>query len=110
MVFSTPVFMFGFLVIVLTIYYVVPIKWRNAVLLCSSLFFYYWGEQGYTIIMIVSTIIDYTHGWLVEYYKKKENKYIFDQPILYSKLKEEYKTKEEISKYLLDKCNKLGLM
>ena len=46
----------------------------------------------------------------VSYYKKKENKYIFDQPILYSKLKEEYKTKEEISKYLLDKCNKLGLM
>ena len=71
MVFSTPVFMFGFLTIVLTIYYVVPMKWRNAVLLCSSLFFYYWGEQNYTIIMILSTIIDYTHGWLVEYFKKK---------------------------------------
>ncbi len=46
----------------------------------------------------------------VSYYKKKENKYIFDQPILFSKLKAEYKTKEEISKYLLDRCNKLGQM
>ena len=46
----------------------------------------------------------------VSYYKKKENKYIFDQPILFSKLKEEYKTKEQIAKYLLDRCNNLGKM
>ena len=44
----------------------------------------------------------------VSYYKKKENKYIFDQPILFSKLKEEYKTKEQIAKHLLDRCNNLG--
>lgn len=71
MVFSTPVFMFGFLVLTLLVYYAVPIKWRNAVLLCSSLFFYYWGEQKYTIIMILSTLIDFSHGWLVDYFKKK---------------------------------------
>ena len=44
----------------------------------------------------------------VSYYKKKENKYIFDQPILFSKLKEEFKTKEQIAKHLLDRCNNLG--
>ena len=71
MVFSTPVFMFGFLVLTLLVYYAMPLKWRNAVLLCSSLFFYYWGEQAYTIIMIVSTLIDFSHGWLVDYFKKK---------------------------------------
>ena len=40
-------------------------------LLCSSLFFYYWGEQKYTIIMVLSTLIDFSHGWLVDYFKKK---------------------------------------
>lgn len=71
MVFSTPVFMFGFLVLTLLVYYAMPLKWRNAVLLCSSLFFYYWGEQKYTIIMVLSTLIDFSHGWLVDYFKKK---------------------------------------
>ena len=71
MVFSTPVFMFGFLILTLLVYYVMPLKWRNAVLLCSSLFFYYWGEQKYTIIMVLSTLIDFSHGWLVDYFKKK---------------------------------------
>ena len=39
MVFSTPVFMFYFLVLTMGIYFVVPRKFRNLVLLCSSLFF-----------------------------------------------------------------------
>jgi hypothetical protein len=44
----------------------------------------------------------------VSYYKKKENKYIFDSPIMFDKIKEEYRTKEEIADYLLRKCNNLG--
>ena len=48
MVFSTPIFMFWFLVLTMGIYFVVPRKFRNLVLLTSSLFFYYWGEQSYT--------------------------------------------------------------
>ena len=71
MVFSTPVFMFCFLVLTLLVYYAMPLKWRNAVLLGSSLVFYFWGEQKYTIIMILSTIIDFSHGWIVDYFKKK---------------------------------------
>ncbi len=71
MVFSTPVFLFGFLVLTLLVYYTMPLKWRNAVLLCSSLFFYFWGEQKYIIIMLLSVLIDYSHGWLVDHFKKK---------------------------------------
>lgn len=73
MVFSTPLFLFSFLVLVLLVYDVVPRKWRNGVLLCASLVFYYWGEQGYTLIMLLSTGIDYTHGLLVERCKRKGN-------------------------------------
>ena len=66
MVFSTPVFLFYFLSLTLLVYYVVPRRGRNVVLLCASLLFYYWGERAYVSIMFLSTAIDYTHGLLVE--------------------------------------------
>ena len=73
MVFSTPIFMFYFLVSTLFLYYIVPRRGRNVVLLLSSLFFYYWGERVYVAIMFLSTAIDYTHGLLVERCKAKGN-------------------------------------
>ena len=73
MVFSTPVFLFYFLALTLLVYYLVPRAWRNVVLLCSSLFFYYWGEREYVIIMFLSTAIDFTHGLLVDRCKKRDN-------------------------------------
>ena len=73
MVFSTPLFLFYFLPLVLLVYYVVPVRFRNSVLLVASLFFYYWGEQAYTVIMLLSIVIDYTHGILVHRCKEKGN-------------------------------------
>ena len=71
MVFSTPLFLFYFLTIVLLVYYLVPLRFRNGVLMLASLFFYYWGEQGYMVIMLLSTAIDYTHGLLVRRFKDR---------------------------------------
>ena len=73
MVFSTPYFLFLYLPIVLLLYYIVPLKWRNLVLLIVSLAFYGWGEPVYIIIMFASIIIDYTHGMLVTRCKNKGN-------------------------------------
>ena len=73
MVFSTPLFLFYYLPLVLLVYYVTPMRFRNLVLLVASLFFYYWGEQAYTIIMLLSIVIDYTHGILVHRCKEKGN-------------------------------------
>lgn len=73
MVFSTPIFLFYFLVLTLLVYYVVPRRGRNLVLLCASLLFYYWGERVYVAIMFLSTAIDFTHGLLVERCKKRGN-------------------------------------
>jgi len=70
MVFSTPYFLFLYLPIVLLLYYIVPLKLRNLVLLIVSLIFYGWGEPIYILIMFASIIIDYTHGMLVERGKK----------------------------------------
>ena len=71
MVFSTPIFLFYFLVLTMVVYYVVPRKLRNPVLLAASLLFYYWGEREYVLIMFLSTAIDFTHGLLVERCKDK---------------------------------------
>ena len=73
MVFSTPVFLFLFLVFTMLVYYLVPRKLRNVVVLLASLVFYYWGEQQYVAIMFLSTAIDYTHGLLVERCKSRGN-------------------------------------
>ena len=71
MVFSTPLFLFYFLVAGLLVYYLVPLRLRNGGLMLASLFFYYWGEQDYTLIMLLSTAIDYTHGLLVQRFKER---------------------------------------
>ena len=73
MVFSTPIFLFYFLTLTLLVYYLVPRRLRNPVLLCASLLFYFWGERTYTVIMLLSTAIDYTHGMLVERCKARGN-------------------------------------
>lgn len=44
----------------------------------------------------------------VSYFKKEENTYIIDKPINYSTLKEQYKTRNEISHHLCLRCNELG--
>ena len=70
MVFSSITFLFYFLPIVLAIYYIVPNKCKNIVLLLSSLFFYFYGESKYVIIMIISIISTYLFGILIDKYKK----------------------------------------
>ena len=71
MVFSSFVFLLAFLLLVLLIYYVCPGKVRNLVLLIASLLFYAWGEPVYVLIMLFSTVFDYTNGRLIEYFQNK---------------------------------------
>ena len=73
MVFSSLYFLFGYLPLVLLIYYAVPLRWRNGVLLLLNLIFYAWGEPVYILIMFASTAIDYTHGMLVDRCKGRGN-------------------------------------
>ncbi|KAF5065667.1 Peptidoglycan O-acetyltransferase [anaerobic digester metagenome] len=74
MVFSSPVFLFFYLTVTLALYFVVPLKWRNLVLLVVSLLFYGWGERAYVLIMVLSIAIDYVHGILVEKYRADDKK------------------------------------
>lgn len=62
MLFSTPIFLFGFLPVVLLTYYLSPRAAKNIVLLCASLFFYAWGELFYLAVMLVSIGLNYVSG------------------------------------------------
>lgn len=66
MVFSSIVFLFRFLFVVLLFYYLIPNKYKNLFLLITSIIFYSWGEVKYFIIMIISIMIDYTTGQVIE--------------------------------------------
>ncbi len=74
MVFSSLTFLFAYLPLTLLVYFLAPLKWRNLVLLAVSLVFYGWGEPVYITIMVLSILIDYTHGLLVEKYRADDKK------------------------------------
>ena len=67
MVFSSVIFLFIFLPIVLLVYYVIPGRTaKNIVLFLASLLFYFWGEDKLVIILIASILINYGSGILIE--------------------------------------------
>ena len=66
MVFSSSIFLFFFLPLVIAGYYVLKENYRIYFLLLSSLFFYAWGEPKYVLIMLLSIAINYTFGMLID--------------------------------------------
>ena len=76
MVFSSITFLFYFLPIVLGMYYIVPNKAKNLVLLIASLFFYFYGEPTYGIIMVLSIIITYIFGLLMDKYPDSKKTFL----------------------------------
>ncbi len=73
MVFSSTVFLFLFLPIVIFSYIIVPQKGKNDLLLLSSLFFYAWGEPLYISILLISIICNYSGALLISKYKNIKN-------------------------------------
>ncbi|ETT58985.1 alginate O-acetyltransferase [Paenibacillus sp. FSL R7-277] len=72
MVFSSLIFVFLFLPVTLLIYYISPMRIRNAVLLAASLIFYAWGEPVYIFLMIFSAVFDYVNGVLIDRYRHRK--------------------------------------
>lgn len=70
MVFSSLLFLFRFLPVVLTVYYMVPRFLRNFVLFLFSLIFYAWGEPIYILLMLGSIMVSYTSGILIDEFHK----------------------------------------
>jgi alginate O-acetyltransferase complex protein AlgI len=71
MVFSSAVFLFLFLPIVLALYFVVPQRAKNLLLLIASLFFYAWGEGLFVAIMLISILTNYGAGVLIDRFRDR---------------------------------------
>ncbi len=65
MVFSSVIFVFFFLPVVIIGYYLLPKIARNYFLLAASLFFYAWGEPKAVWVMVLSIVCNYVFGLLV---------------------------------------------
>lgn len=66
MVFSSIFFLFFFLPAFFLCYYLVPGKAKNVILLIFSLIFYAWGEPKYVILLVISSVVDYINGRMME--------------------------------------------
>ncbi len=65
MVFSSIVFIFYFLPIFFLIYYLADKKYKNAIILCGSIFFYAWGAPKFIFVILGTTAIDfYVVRWI----------------------------------------------
>lgn len=59
MVFSSHIFLLYFLPAFLLLYFLVPARWRNAVLLAASVIFYAWGAPDFVLVLLGSTVANF---------------------------------------------------
>ena len=74
MVFSSLIFLFAYLPLVLGIYYLIPTRFRNPFLLFANLIFYGWGEPVYILLMGVCTLVNFACGYGIDKYREDKRK------------------------------------
>ena len=57
----------------LTLYFITPKKFKNYTLLLGSLFFYFYGDSKYIVLLLISSLVNYILGRLIS----KKNKKLF---------------------------------
>lgn len=72
MVFSSLVFLLLFFTASILLYYAVPFKLKNAAILLSGILFYAWGEPIYVVVMLLSTMIDYCAGLVMNRFEGRK--------------------------------------
>lgn len=72
MIFSSLLFLFRFIPIFFIVYYLVPTKAKNLVLLIGSIIFYAWGEPKFLILIIISILVNFLAGLIIDFFAKKE--------------------------------------
>lgn len=73
MIFSSIYFIYYFLIIFLILYFITPKKFKNYTLLLGSLFFYFYGDSKYIVLLLISSLANYILGRLIS----KKNKKLF---------------------------------
>lgn len=74
MVFSSTPFLYYFLPLVCIFYFILPRKFKNFCLLSFSFLFYFLGEPRYIVVMIISTLVAFLFGFLIDKADGKKRK------------------------------------
>lgn len=82
MLFSSINFLYYFLPCVLILYFLVPTKYKNSILLISSLLFYFYGEPIYILVMFGAILSSYIHGILINKYPKHKKIFMISSIII----------------------------
>ena len=77
MLFSSISFLYFFIPAMLILYFAVPIKLKNTVLLIFSLFFYAWGGVTYALFMVIAILLGYIFGLLIEKFRGEKISKLF---------------------------------
>lgn len=77
MLFSSITFLYLFLPFTILLYFLVPQKGKNFVLLVMSLLFYAWGEPVYVLLMLAQIVMSYVLLWFVDRYRERRAAGIF---------------------------------
>lgn len=80
MLFSSMIFLWFFLPLVFCSYYLIDKRFKNILLLISSIIFYAWGGVSYSLIMLFAIIINYIFALLIDKaieYNNLKNKKIY---------------------------------
>ncbi len=72
MLFSGITFMYFFLPFT-ALYFLMPKGWRNGFLLAVSLFFYFFGEPVYVLLLLFSSVSDWIHGIYIEEHRGQKS-------------------------------------
>lgn len=82
MLFSSLTFLFKFLPVTLVLYYLVPQRFRNIIMLIASLIFYAWGEPVYIVLMVLSIALNYFCGLDIE--EKRDEPQLVKRSLIFS--------------------------
>lgn len=77
MLFSSWTFLLIFLPIVISVYFLLPVKGRNAFLLVASLFFYSWGQVSHIWVILGVILVNYLAGLAIDRYRNRSKFIIF---------------------------------
>jgi alginate O-acetyltransferase complex protein AlgI len=77
MVFSGITYLVYFLPVFILLYHLVPHKFKNAVILCASIYFYSWGGPKFIFVILGTTFLDFLLVNAMHNQKTKKSKTIY---------------------------------
>ena len=77
MVFSSVAFLFYFLPVLLVLYYIVPNKLKNGVMILASMVFFAWGEIRFIPVMLALSVVDFVCGQMMERNRDNQKRRLF---------------------------------